>query len=452
MRLPEGFVDTGLFITRDEVPVYDEGAPLEIVLDADGKPKLGADGRPELKLATVADLKVIADTCNRRVKETGDETPIVIGHTRKGAPENEQPEVVGFARNYRVALWRGKNVITATFRFLKDKFEEAMKHPRRSVEIWKDRRFDPIALLGATTPERDLGLLYCSKEGDCIQLEAPYGGYGAYGGKDGNKVLVQEVISAIQETDTWKAMEAKAKAPMPGPSGTNTAVPGLVDAGKGTENEMYDCGPMKMNKCPACGHQWDMEAVQNAKGDKADAESADKAAPKPPAGPVKEAAPGKELDPDKLEKKRMENESDKIKLSKLEADLAATQTALAEVTKKYLSSEHERKLIQLEAEGFPINRVDEMEYTKDFNDTQFDAYLVQLRKHTAKGPANQKLLDTRGEALKPGDHGKEGTDTNKVSLNKDVQLRLARYATDKNITFAQALKELEAGAVPGLTK
>lgn len=118
-------------------------------------------------------LRAIADNCNRRIKTTGDWTPIVIAHTREQKDKKhaaDDPPVVGLCGPFYVADFtnpQGKVVpcIHATFWVFAEDDEEFRKNPRRSVEIWpedkpEDRYFDPISVLGAETPKRDLGLIY----------------------------------------------------------------------------------------------------------------------------------------------------------------------------------------------------------------------------------------------------------------------------------------------------
>lgn len=127
----------------------------------------GGDG------AFVADItpgfidKLIAHM-NEREAQTGDLCPLVIGHTQDGLPETDQPPLVGYARNWH------KGVLGTTGRqcaffdawVLKTQVDLARKFPRRSAEVWASRyEIDPISLLGATTPARDLGLLKLSREG-----------------------------------------------------------------------------------------------------------------------------------------------------------------------------------------------------------------------------------------------------------------------------------------------
>jgi len=119
-----------------------------------------------------AKLNTIADNNNRRIRETGDECPIVIGHTQDGLPEKFQPEVIGFARGFKVSplFNTGRKAIFSRWRVYKDKLQKLLEYPRRSVELWLGKlEVDPISLLGATTPDRDLGLIRLSRaNGDSV--------------------------------------------------------------------------------------------------------------------------------------------------------------------------------------------------------------------------------------------------------------------------------------------
>lgn len=128
-------------------------------------------GRPE-RVVDVNLLDRIARNNNTRVDRTGDPTPLIVGHTKDGKAEKDQPSVVGFATNFVVDKFfkTGKRAIYADLHIKRDKLDELKKISpgwRRSVELWTDGRWevDPIALLAATTPERDLGLLLLERGG-----------------------------------------------------------------------------------------------------------------------------------------------------------------------------------------------------------------------------------------------------------------------------------------------
>ena len=110
-------------------------------------------------------LQCIADNNNRRIEDTGDWCPLVPGHTPDEAGK-EQPEIIGYAGPFKVAIIGNvdpRHCIFADFRVHRDHAETFRKNPRRSVELWPeenpdDRFFDPIAILGAETPKRPLGM------------------------------------------------------------------------------------------------------------------------------------------------------------------------------------------------------------------------------------------------------------------------------------------------------
>lgn len=152
------------WVTKHDVPIYDS----HLIVDKE----TGQHHRIDR-----ARLQAIADRMNQRIQATGDESPIVIGHTIDGKPEWQQPPIVGYmddfyvedhptagrpflyARNYRLypKSHVGGEELTA---------EEIMKRfPRRSPEVWlKRNEIDPLALLGPTTPMRDLGLVRCERD------------------------------------------------------------------------------------------------------------------------------------------------------------------------------------------------------------------------------------------------------------------------------------------------
>ncbi len=111
--------------------------------------------------------RLIAHMAERELA-TGDLCPLVIGHTQNGLPETEQPPLVGYARNWHKGVLGNTGRPCAFFDawVLTDKADLARQFPRRSAEVWASRyEIDPISLLGATTPARDLGMLKLNREG-----------------------------------------------------------------------------------------------------------------------------------------------------------------------------------------------------------------------------------------------------------------------------------------------
>lgn len=146
------FDNPSKWVTVPDVKVLDEHE-----LDGD-------DGKPAAYVDRAV-LEEIARNNNNRVYTTGDPAPLIVGHTSDDPQAPERP-VVGYAVNYRVKESRdpktGRAVyaIHTDYKVRKDREHVIEDFPRRSVELWLGRKeLDPIALLGGTTPERDLGVI-----------------------------------------------------------------------------------------------------------------------------------------------------------------------------------------------------------------------------------------------------------------------------------------------------
>lgn len=148
------------FVVFRDVPVWKE----HVIADAESGDKFGKPKRVHIDRKA---LEKVARNCNRRIDDTGDFAPIVLRHTDDEG--RHDPKVVGFAGPFRVARFgklSPKWAIFTTFRIFKDCAAEVRRYPRVSVEYWSskgdptDGHFDPISLLGAETPELDLGLRY----------------------------------------------------------------------------------------------------------------------------------------------------------------------------------------------------------------------------------------------------------------------------------------------------
>jgi len=98
------------FIVKRDVPILDE----HVLRDDEGNPLVTFDEK---------ELKRIAARNNRRIKQTGDLIPLVIGHTKDDAPEETQPEIVGYAKDLRVKPFKktGRKAITAKFFYFKER-------------------------------------------------------------------------------------------------------------------------------------------------------------------------------------------------------------------------------------------------------------------------------------------------------------------------------------------
>jgi hypothetical protein len=198
------------WVTKANVPLLDEHA----LVDPDKGLKVRVDRRF---------LEDVARNGNRRAVESGNPCPLIVGHTEDGGPEKP---VDGYVVGLRVGpdpKKPGKAMLFGTYKVRRSRAHVLHDFPRRSVELWVGRReIDPVALLGGTTPERDLGdvaVLKYSRDGGLRyrysmhpgdtpmpakshHYEADAGSADVPGGDD-------EVVSKVMESSWAKGIEAK---------------------------------------------------------------------------------------------------------------------------------------------------------------------------------------------------------------------------------------------------
>jgi hypothetical protein len=86
------------------------------------------------------DLEGIAARLNREIAQTGHLRPLTIGHRHlhPDFPEENQPQLVGFARNYRVerVQWEGGSFLALVEDefILRDQLDALKKYPYRSID------------------------------------------------------------------------------------------------------------------------------------------------------------------------------------------------------------------------------------------------------------------------------------------------------------------------------
>ena len=153
-RNPDEAFPATEYITIRNVPVFSEH-----------KMQIGP-GR-ELNF-NARNLSLVCDSCNRRIRKTGDFAAVIVGHTPEaGDVDQSQREYVGAMGPYRMGILENdegqpKPAILADFHILRAKIGVWRAHPRRSVELCMAKRIedmflDPVALL-TESPQLDLGL------------------------------------------------------------------------------------------------------------------------------------------------------------------------------------------------------------------------------------------------------------------------------------------------------
>jgi hypothetical protein len=410
------------YIVKHGVPVLDE----HDLTDDDGN----VTGRVDRKR-----LEVIAGNNNRRVKETGDFVPLVIGHTKDGIPEHRQPKIVGWARNFKVRkLARtGRYAIHADFHFDKDKYHLAKDYPRRSVELWTDRwEMDPISLLGATTPERDLGVLKYERTGSPhrysrVMEDSPMPDPNAAAG--GNDDLVQKVLDAFCQSKYGKFIEmlmqqsgADEQGGEPAPAEGQDDLP--------TEDE------------PPMEGEGDATAPEGGFGGPEGEEE-------PPVEdedePKKYSAAGgsptsgsNTFTPSFGDKKRMQRDQARVTKVRYAREVAGLKGELADLRRKYARTARERDLIQLEAEGYEFDRLEELDLvaptdSEPMADSAYKSHLGRIRKRYQRAPIG-------------GGHPRVREGDNTGGRSKEDMLALASYAQSEGITYEEALRR-QGGAI-----
>ena len=350
-------------------------------------------------------LYQIAENNNRRVKETGDSTPIVIGHTKDGASEDTQPEIVGWAENFTVKnlFNTGRKAIFVKAKFNASKINKVKNFPRRSVELWLRKNLvDPISLLGATTPERDLGVLKFSSDGekkyvvDSPEEEGDEKPTKPPPKKDKKPMgdtdsIVQEVMAAIQETDVWKFMEQQMN-----------AEESQVDEG---QEEL----PLDEGNVPA-------DPAAMGGGD--------------PQSYSPSAASGMNtFPPDKALMKA------KGEISKLQSRYKSVHQENTDLVRKLRRAERRADLIQLEAEGYNFDLEEELDDMEDLTEDKYQRALDKVRRYQKAPVDGQRFSDTR--TATPG----------RNAMSKDQAIKVAEYATAHNLSFEAATNAL-SGSMP----
>lgn len=402
------------YIYKHAVPILDE----HVIYDEDGK-----------KLATIdeARLKYMAKLANRRVADTGDLVPIVIGHTEDDVPEDKQPEIVGYAYRFRVQkfLKTSRKALTATFRFYKKFLGKIKKYPRRSIELWlNDWKIDPISLLGATTPERDLGLLKFSK-GGVRKYRIPYKESKIMNSENPQqKQIVDAVMKAIEQSDWYKFLCTQ-----------------MQEAGESEEGNMTpgeEEGDMEQNE-PGLGENEELadeEAMARDMEDPDDIPEEEEPMRYGAGYPSGTNTAKKGL---ALMNKRAKMKKDQARVNKHQYNkvLAQYNKQIKDLQVKYRKSEREKDLIQLEAEGIDFDRVEELEDVLDLPEPTYQRHLDKMRKRYSKAPVFAEGMN------QVYSHSRSETNGNTALSRKQIADQAIQLAASKHITFEEALNMLQ---------
>lgn len=421
------------YITKHNVPILDE----HVIYDEDGK---------ELATIDEARLKHIAQKANGRVEDTGDEVPIIIGHTKDDTEEDKQPEIVGYATNFKVQKFfkTGKKAITATFKFFKRYLNKIKKYPRRSIELWLDEwKIDPISLLGATTPERDLGLLRFQKGGS-KKVHILYKKETTMPQMNDQKQIVDAVMKAIKQTDFYKwackKMQEEGESEEGDMEGSEEmeGMDGMGgDGASGLEGE-----PDMMGNQQELGEEEEAGNDLDQMGDEGEEVGPDEEEGEEP---VKYAAScgmpsgSNSYTPKGAvammnKKAKMSKKPNKIQQHRYAKALAQQAREIQSLRIKFRKSEREKDLIQLEAEGVDFDRDEELEYVENLPDDVYQGHLARMRVRYSKAPI---FADESGNVFN------QARSATTVPDRRALAAQAVQLAQAKGVSFEDALAQLE---------
>jgi len=365
-------------------------------------------------------LQDIADRNNRRIHNTGDEIPLIIGHTKDGADEKDQPEVVGYASNLRVKdfMNTGKKAIAATFKYHKASADLAKKFPRRSVELWtRDWKLDPIALLGATTPERDLGLVRFKRKGP-----RKYSRVLPMTGTQDTNEIVAGVVAALQQSDVWQFVQSQMRA--------NQGMEMGIDDSLLPANEEDDS--LLPEEEMGLEEEVPMEEGEEGLEEEVPEEEA--------TGVEGEDPDAVEEEPEEKEPVRMnrQNEDDvKVRLSRVEkengdlvAKLSAAEVAVQEIKLKYQRAQRDAELMGLENEGYLFDRKEELDHVSNLSEEAYASHINIIKKRYQRAPVGGATFNPAKDAVKEV-----------KGRGKEDMAAIAKLALDKGISYEAALAQ-----------
>jgi len=365
-------------------------------------------------------LQDIADRNNRRIHNTGDEIPLIIGHTKDGADEKDQPEVVGYAYNLRVRdfMNTGKKAIAATFKYHKASADLAKKFPRRSVELWtRDWKLDPIALLGATTPERDLGLVRFKRKGP-----RKYSRLLPMTGTQDTNEIVAGVVAALQQSDVWQFVQSQMRANQGMEMGIDDS---LLPANE-EDDSLLPEEEMGLEK------EVPMEEGEEGLEEEVPEEEA--------TGVEGEDPDAVEEEPEEKEPVRMNRQDEddvKVRLSRVEkengdlvAKLSAAEVAVQEIKLKYQRAQRDAELMGLENEGYLFDRKEELDHVSNLSEEAYASHINIIKKRYQRAPVGGATFNPAKDAVKEV-----------KGRGKEDMAAIAKLALDKGISYEAALAQ-----------
>lgn len=446
MVAPPDLGNPDLFVVKPGVPILKTHTY---------KQKTNVNGEPKTIVREIDEsrLNLIVENSNARAAND-DFGLIFLGHTDDDKPEDEQPPIVGYMKDYRVGEWAGKPCVLADFYIDKARKGEAASYPRRSAETWyhesdPERNFiDAVSLL-KRTPEQDLGLLtFEARNGVKLRFAAigdePQTDEGAMGLSDDDLSKIGEMI----------ATAFKAGFELFGKMQNMAPDPATQDEGAAEQNDMDD--ETSDSDEPSMEQA---EAPPTTDNDEEKAKEKNEAGSTPSGtntfvpsddddekGKEKMAADCNDTDDATQEKNRMKRDSDAIALGRYERRITTLETKLktveaenATLQRNARKDRRERDLIQLEAEGYVLDRAEELEDGLDKDDVAWGKHVTKIKARYSRNPIDAE--EVRVAEKRPGLTGDDDTlDDDEAMKDRAAFLKFCRTNPMKSNDPAEAIE------------
>jgi hypothetical protein len=466
------FVPNGTYKTRKESYSVPDLTGAEEYIEIPNVPIFDEDEEYDSdKLDTIVRIN------NERVKDSGDMCPIVVGHTSENDKEIDKPPIVGWAYNFAVSKMGELNprkVVTATFKVLAN---YVRRFPRKSVELWQDGVIDPISLLGATRPAKDIGITIFSKQENegVVRKYSSNAFLIAPEVEDMDKeTLIELIAETVENTEVGQYVKGLMNKPEvdedenaeeAAEEAAEVASEEATEEGKENPTESPVEAPVKEAADEQPEETTDGGAVEKpaeAPADKPEDDEEDKEVPKKHAavekysqesldtGYRKEKSEHPELDDDAIKKivddhlgddpnyycegKLKERYAFELALGKAKEEVRKYQREAEELRGQMVKATRESELTKL-ANEFTFDLNEEVDYVSSMSPEQYSKHLQIIRTRYSKAPTSKLRVNT----VELSDAGGSS------ALTHDRVMKIVKYAAENQLSYDEAKKKYLEG-------
>lgn len=384
-QLPEAVAR--FFAELDDPAVYEVRRGVPVLTPHDVVLRMDAQGNKVRHTVTEDDLPEWAEATARLEADKGVLPVITIGHRLMGAPgqpENAQPDVVGFERNFRVEPFLATKAVVCDQYIRREYLAEVRGMPFRSVEFFPGRTEIRATALLKRDPMLDMGMV-------------------AFEG--GNQVADDDDKKPADDKPAGDT--APAVTPEEGANDGPAAMTPEEESQAAKFWAHFEKTQPYLAYARQCFEAQNPMTVQQ-----------------PPAAPA--ATPP-------VDQARMQNDQQAIHFGRLEQRLAALEAENADLKKQRDLAECERMVTQLEAEGFSLDRGYEVGLLSNLGPDHREAHVAYARKHYTRSPIGAGFIDVPAGA---------GRGPLPQKLTREQSDAIAAIASKKGIGFEAAKAEV----------